>query len=205
MKRASACLLLGAVPAAPPAAAQARRCADGPGALAPTRDLYGSELIAAPGIRDVSGRVEPGRMPGPFTIAVAADGSLLHQPVVTLAGLPAPSSRGDFITYVAWVATPVMHPVTKLGEVRNGKTTLATIDIEKFIVLVTAEASAAVDEPRGKVVLRGQSPATRLQPPDVLQFAFGAASLKADTAHAADEHAAHMAPAPPRGADVAWT
>ena len=188
-----------------PAYAQDRPCDDSPAALAPSRDLYCIELIAAPGISNVSGRVELGRIPGPFTIAVSADGSLLYQPVVTLAGLAAPSSLGAFTTYVAWLATPVMHPVTKLGEVRNGRNVLATIGIEKFVVLITAEASPATDEPHGKIVLRGQSPATRLQPPDVLQFAFGAGSRESDTVHAANEHAAHAGQTPPAAAGSSWT
>ena len=191
--------------AAAPASAQDRPCDDSPAALAPSRDLYCIELTAPPGIRGVSGRVELGRIPGPFTIAVSADGSLLHQPVVTLAGLPSPASLGAFTTYVAWLATPVMHPITRLGEVRNGRNVLATIGIEKFIVLISAEGSPNADEPHGKLVLRGQSPATRLQPPDVLQFAFGASALESDSAHNESEHAAHMAPAPPLGAKIAWT
>jgi FtsP/CotA-like multicopper oxidase with cupredoxin domain len=205
MKSAIACILLPTVLATSPTVAQDRPCDDQPAALAPSRDLYCIELIAAPGIRDASGRVELGRIPGPFTIAVAADGSLRHQPVVTLAGLPSPSSLGPFTTYVAWIATPVMHPVTSLGEVRNGRNVLAAIALEKFVVLITAEVSPAADEPHGKVVLRGQSPATRLQPPDVLQFTLGATPARSDTAQATNEHAAHMAQAPPRGADVAWT
>lgn len=188
-----------------PARAQDRPCDDSPATLAPSRDLYCIELIAAPGIREVTGRVELGRIPGPFTIAVAADGSLLHQPVVTLAGLPAPTLLGAFTTYVAWLATPVMHPVTRLGEVRNGRNVLPTIGIEKFIVLITAEASPLGDEPRGKNVLRGQSPATRLQPPDVLQFVFGASPQGSDAAHATDEHAAHMGRTPPPAAKISWT
>ena len=207
MKTAIACVLFSAVLAASPAGAQDRPCDDAPAALAPSRDLYCIELIAAPGIGDAAGRVELGRIPGPFTIAVAADGSLLHRPVVTLAGLPSPSSLGDFTAYVAWVATPVMHPVTKLGEVRNGRNVLPVIGMEKFIVLITAEASAAVSEPLGKAMLRGQSPATRLQPPDVLQFALGGVPAGADTTRAMSEHAAHMtpAPAPAPGANVSWT
>src|SRR5688500_2287804 len=117
------------------APAQDRPCDDAPAALAPSRDLYCIELIAVPGVRDASGRVELARIPGPFTIAVAADGSLLRQPVMLLAGLPAPSSLGAFTSYVAWIAAPLMHPVTKLGEVRNGRTVFAPVGSEKFTVL----------------------------------------------------------------------
>lgn len=62
-------LLLGPAPAA----AQQRPC-DNPSPVGPSRDLYCIELIPAPGITGVSGRVELGHIPGPFTIAVGADG-----------------------------------------------------------------------------------------------------------------------------------
>ena len=188
-----------------PIPAQDRPCDDGPTPLSPSRDLYCIELIPAPGIRGASGRVELGRIPGPFTIAVSADGRLLHQPVVWLDGLPPASSLGRFTKYVAWLATPVMHPVVKLGEVRNGRNVLPTIGIEKFLILVTAEASLDVTEPGGRAVMRGQSPATRLQPPDVMQFALGGVSQDtASVTHDMNEHAAHGGQ-PPATPEVAWT
>ncbi|HKC40723.1 MAG TPA: hypothetical protein VKC15_14360, partial [Gemmatimonadales bacterium] len=40
--------------------------------LGPSHDLYCIELVAAPGVRGVSGRVELSSPPGPFTVAVTA-------------------------------------------------------------------------------------------------------------------------------------
>ena len=49
--------------------AQQRPC--GPAApLAPSRDLYCIELVAAPGVEGAAGTVELGQVPGPFTVAV---------------------------------------------------------------------------------------------------------------------------------------
>ena len=157
--------------AAGPATAQ-RPC-DTLDSLGPSRDLYCMELIAAPGIDGISGRVELAQPPSPFTVAVTADGRPRSQPIIALAGLPAPSSFGRFRSYLAWAATPAMHPVINLGEVRNGRTTLPVIDLEKFILLVTAEWSTSVKEPSGRVLLRAQSPSTRLFPPDLQQFMLG--------------------------------
>jgi FtsP/CotA-like multicopper oxidase with cupredoxin domain len=85
------------------------------------------------------------------------------------------------------VATPVLHPVVKLGPVANGRTELPAIDLDKFLILITAEASLDVSEPTGPLVLRGASPSTRLQPPDLLQFAIGAtADAAAGHAHGSD-------------------
>src|SRR5687768_11828383 len=142
--------------------------------FAPSRDLYCIELIAAPRLAGVSGRVELLMRPGPFTVDVNVAGVLRFSPVITLAGLPAPGSLGSYSTYVAWVATPVMDRVHRLGEVRNGRAQLPAIDLDKFIILVTAEASANVTSPSDRFVLRGASPSTRLQPADLMQFTLGA-------------------------------
>ena len=112
-------------------------------------------------------------MPGPFTVAVTAEGLPRYRLTLDVSGLPAPSSLGRYATYVAWVAPPAMHPVRRLGEIANGRTVLSDVDLEKFVVLVTAERSARGNEPEGKIVLRGQSPSTRLFPPDLLEFSIG--------------------------------
>jgi suppressor of ftsI len=153
--------------------AQQRPC-DAPDSLGPSRDLYCIELVPAPGIAGVSGRVELGPLPGPFTIAVGPAGEPRYRPIISVAGLPSPGTLGRYRTYLAWVAPPAMYPVARLGEIRNGRVTLPMIDLEKFVILVTAEPSGGVKEPSGRVVLRGQSPSTRLFPPDLLQFSIGA-------------------------------
>ena len=148
---------------------------DGPARpFAPSRDLYCIELIAAPRIVGASGRVELLMRPGPFTVDVTPSGVLRFSPVITLAGLPAPASLGPYSTYVAWLTTPVMDQVHRLGEVRNGRAQLPAIDLDKFIILITAETSAKVSSPGGSFVLRGVSPSTRLQPADLMQFTVGA-------------------------------
>ena len=151
--------------AATPAAAQQRPC-DPPTPLGPSGDLYCIELIAAPGIKGARGTVELAHLPGPFTVAVTAEGLPRHRLALSADGLPSPGSLGPYRTYVAWVAPISMHPVRRLGEIGNGRADLGVVDLEKFIVLVTAEPSARVPEPSARVVLRGQSPSTRLFPPD---------------------------------------
>jgi FtsP/CotA-like multicopper oxidase with cupredoxin domain len=155
-----------------PATAQQRPC-DPPAPLGPSRDLYCIELVPAPGIDQASGLVELGHVPGPFTVAVTPDGRPRHQLVLSVSGLPSPGSLGKYRTYVAWVASPAMHPIQRLGEIANGRADLGAVELEKFVFLVTAEASRRVKEPAGRVVLRGQSPSTRLFPPDLLQFSIG--------------------------------
>jgi suppressor of ftsI len=163
-----------------PLRAQSSYCNGAEPALAPSRDLYCIELVPAAGIRAGAGRVELGRSPGPFTVDVTADGHLRYTPAFTLSDLAPASALGRYTTYVAWAASPTMELVRRLGAVGNGRTVLPAIALDKFIILVTAEASDAVTEPRGRLVLRGMSPSTRLQPPDFMQFALGA--TRADSA-----------------------
>ena len=193
--------------AAGTAAAQPALC-DGPAApLAPSRDLYCLALLPAAGVAGATGHVELGRPAGPFTVAVTAEGRLVYAPTLVAAGLPDPATLGGYATYVAWAATPVMHPVVRLGPVANGRTRLPPISLDKFIILVTAEPSAAVSEPTGRIVLRGASPSTRLQPPDLIQFVVGAARDTAGARGAGGHHAhgagADTLPAP--GDSARWT
>ena len=148
---------------------------DGPESpLAPSRDLYCIELVRAVGVRSGVGRVELGRAAGPFTVDASADGHLRYTPAITLSDLPQPSSLGRYAAYVAWVASPTMDVIQRLGVVRNGRTVLPAISLDKFIVLISAEESANATDMRGRLMLRGMSPSTRLQPPDFMQFVLGA-------------------------------
>ena len=142
--------------------------------LAPSRDLYCIELVRAVGIRSGSGRVELGRAAGPFTVDASADGHLRYTPAITLSDLPQPSSLGRYAAYVAWVASPTMDVIQRLGVVRNGRTVLPAISLDKFIVLISVEESANATDMSGRLMLRGMSPSTRLQPPDFMQFVLGA-------------------------------
>jgi suppressor of ftsI len=149
------------------------RAGEAPGA---SRDLYCMTLVPASGYESARGHVELSWVSGPFTVPTRADGRPVYAPIITVAGLP-PGAR-----YVAWAAPPTMYPLTRLGIVRNGRTRVAPIALDRFVVIITAE-------PGGKPVLRGQSPSSRIVSADFLQFAVGAVSPK-DTAMT-------MMPAPP--------
>ena len=184
MHRAPWLVLLTMVLQWTPAVAQDTRglVLDGPGVAcgsafdgerAPARDLYCIELTAPPGIEGVAGVVELSPLPSPFAAGVTRDGRLAYQPRITISGLPAPSRLGDFSTFVAWVAAPTMYPIHKLGEVGNGTRSLLPIDLNKFVILISAERSADVEDREGRLVLRAQSASARMQPADVLEFLLG--------------------------------
>jgi len=134
---------------------------------APDRSLYCIDLIPVPDLPEISGTVELGRARSPFGAAVTPDGVLVYDLTVTLAGLPAPAALGPDAVYVAWVTTPELEPMVKLGVVTNGRTALGPVALNKFLVLVSAEASADVATRRGKLVLRGSSPSMLMLPHDV--------------------------------------
>jgi suppressor of ftsI len=169
---------------------RARPC-DPPTPLGPSHDLYCIELVAAPGFNGVSGRVELASPPGPFTVAVTAAGHSRFIPIFHLSGLP---SSG---TYIAWATTPQMDSLIELGEVKNGRVTLRPIDFDKFNILISAERSTRVREPRGRIIVRGQSPSTRPFPPDLLEFSLGAARSGDAMGHGEHESAGWpMVPTP---------
>jgi FtsP/CotA-like multicopper oxidase with cupredoxin domain len=154
--------------------AQAQVCDRPVDTLAASQDLYCTTLIPVPGLDTLSGHVELGRLPGPFTVMVTPDGRPLYRPIAQVSGLPAPRALGRYTTYVAWAASPTMDPIEKLGPIGNGRTVLAPVDLDPFVFMITAEASDRVTMPTGRVVLRGGSPSTRLMPPDLMQFSIGA-------------------------------
>ena len=148
--------------------------------LGPSHDLYCIDLIAAPGARGASGRVELSHPAGPFTVGVTPDGHARYTLIGSVAGLE-PGA-----TYVAWVMTPQMDTVIKLGAVTGGSFVGREIALDKFVVLVTAERNAGARAPSARIVLRGQSPSTRLFPPDQLTFAAGGSATIASPEH--DDH-----------------
>ncbi|MBK8250226.1 MAG: multicopper oxidase family protein [Gemmatimonadetes bacterium] len=131
--------------------------------MRPSQDLYCMELLPRPEVGAAGGSVELGRASSPFDVALTSGGAQRYTVTLDLIGLPPPESLGAFTTYVAWVAAPSLDPVRKLGEVRNGRTVLGEVSWDKFLIFVTAEASAGVTEQRGRMVLRGLSPSIRLQ------------------------------------------
>ncbi|MBI4475404.1 MAG: multicopper oxidase family protein [Acidobacteria bacterium] len=144
-------------------------------------DLYCIELLPADRIEGAAGTARLIPPTSPFGVAVTPAGEQLHDIVFDLQGLPEPSSLGAYSAYVAWATTPQFSPVVKLGEVRNGSTRLGRIMFDRFLILITAESSAASPERSGRLVLRGTSASMRMQPHDL---AFLLSGLLAQDPHA---------------------
>ena len=131
-------------------------------------DLYCMELIHAPDFPGMSGYVELTPSASPFGAAVTVDGHHRFDLAVHLAGLPDAAALGDYTGYVAWATTPLLRPIVNLGPVANGRTTVGPVDLDKFLVIVTAEADPDVPAWEGRIVLRGTSAGMRMEPEDLL-------------------------------------
>ena len=121
-----------------------------------------------------AGRLELRVPPSPFGVAVDAAGRHLYEGILTLENLPHPASLGEYGHFVAWLATPLFDTVVNLGPVGNGTESIGEISLNKFMILITAEARPDGDEWAGRLVLRATSPSARMSPPDMQEFLIGA-------------------------------
>ena len=167
-------------------------------------------LYPTPDLAPAGGTVFLRWDPGPFGVSVTRDGNQRYRLAAEIEGLPEVSTLGETTAYVAWVTTPVMRPVVRLGEVGNGSfPNLGAVAFDKFVVLISAEASPDVTRRTGRLVLRGASPSTRLLPDNHLSVPVSGA-LEGDAegdhaGHGVMDHAA-MGHAAGAGADTpAWS
>ena len=99
----------------------------------------------------------------PFGVTVTADGRASYDIQLSLTGLAEPSSLGPYTTYIAWAATTNLDKWYRLGVVRNGNTTVGKVELNKFMLVITAEATTTPAERKGPTVLHGISPSGWLQ------------------------------------------
>jgi hypothetical protein len=99
----------------------------------------------------------------PFGIAVTADGRASYDVQVTASGLPDPASLGAFSSYVAWEVSTDLKHWHRLGAVANGTTTVGRAEMNKFILVISAEGAASPAAHAGPTVLHGISPSGWIQ------------------------------------------
>jgi hypothetical protein len=115
---------------------------------------------SAPGAQG-SARLVPNG--SPFGIGVTADGHASYAIRITAEKLPRPETLGHFTSYVAWATTPDLTQWTRLGTVRNGTSNVGPVELNKFLLVVTAETDSTVAKHVGPTVLHGTSPSGWLQ------------------------------------------
>ena len=120
-------------------------------------------LFNTPRTPDAKGRARMVFAPSPFGVAVTADGHASYDVQLQITGLPDPASLGAYKHYVAWVVTTDLKTWAPIGTVTNGDNTVGHIELNKFLLVITAEASASTGLHSGPTVLHGNSPSSWLQ------------------------------------------
>lgn len=131
-------------------------------ALTAAAGPYDIPLFATPRVPAAQGHARLIFAQSPFGVAVTADGRASYDVRITAANLPAPATLGSFSTYVAWAVTPDLSRWERLGAVGNGSTTVGQVDMNKFLLVITAEPAPAATH-AGPIVLHGTSPSGWLQ------------------------------------------
>lgn len=144
-------------------ASSSRRCTLHAAVPAQRPALYEIRLKPTDRVPGAHGLVQLRPVVSPFGIAVTTDGHQRFDASLRAEGLPAPGSLGPYTTYVAWVAKSDLEGLRPLGPLQGTRNARGEIDLNKFMVFVSAEASADVSSPQGPVLLRGLSPSALLR------------------------------------------
>lgn len=112
-------------------------------------EYYAFPLVTTkrvPGTGNLEGRAEVLFGSTPYGVSLAPDGSYLYELRLRIDDLPR-RSDGD---YVAWVTTPSLDRIERLGTVGSDGTVNGSVRWNKFLVVVTLEPrSATADEDHG--------------------------------------------------------
>ena len=117
-------------------------------------------LTPATGYPAALGQVALRRRWSPFGITVDSAGVLAYDAVITVSGLP-PASGGG---YVAWLATPSLDRVERLGPIANGEPLVRPVSWNQLLVVVTLERADSLARWAGPTVLSGRSRSALIRP-----------------------------------------
>jgi hypothetical protein len=120
-------------------------------------DPFMVRLVPTANANGASGTVDMRFADSPFGVTVTTDGHHAYAAEIVTRGL---RSQGSAL--VVWTATPSLDQVTRLGALDAEGRLTGVIAYNKFLVFVTAEASADVERWSGPILLRGASPSARM-------------------------------------------
>ena len=132
------------------------------GSAARTDGPYDIKLLPTAAAPAASGQARLVWATSPFGVAVTADGRARYDVQITAAGLPGAGSSNS-AAYVAWATSTDLAKWVRLGTVANGTTTVGHVDMNKFLLVITAEADSTALTHGGPTVLHGTSPSGWLQ------------------------------------------
>lgn len=124
---------------------------------------YDIVLLAGPRAPAAHGEAHLLFAASPFGVAVTADGHHQYDVRITAQGLRDPATLGSYHAYVAWEVAPDLGEWHRLGAVHNGTTTVGHAEMNKFLLVVTAEPDTNARTHSGPTVLHGTSPSGWLQ------------------------------------------
>ena len=128
-----------------------------------TEGPFDIELLNTPRAPAAQGHARLVFAESPFGVAVTADGRAIYDVKVDASGLPDPATLGAFSTYVAWAASTDLAEWHRLGAVKNGTSVVGQIELNKFLLVITAESDSTSLTHGGPTVLHGTSPSGWLQ------------------------------------------
>lgn len=150
------------VAAAVPAVAVPRPAACSVTPMGPGAPYYAIELVATgrvPGTRQAKGQARVAFARSAFGLAVNSDGQYVYDLSVEFSGLT--PRDGDF---VVWVAKADLSEIEAIGTLGDSSPLAGNVDWNKFLVVVTLEASDAPlgETWQGPIVFRGMSRSGRM-------------------------------------------
>ena len=131
--------------------------------VAATEGPFDIDLLNTPKAPTAQGHARLVFAPSPFGVAVTVDGRAIYDVQIDASGLPDPATLGAFSAYVAWAASTDLAEWHRLGPVKNGSSVVGQIELNKFLLVITAEADTAPRTHAGPTVLHGTSPSGWLQ------------------------------------------
>ncbi len=100
-----------------------------------------------------SGLVKVAFSDSPFGVAMSSDGHYNYALDITTSGLP----KLDAGNYVAWATPPNLAPIVRLGTLSADGRLAAAVDMNKFILIISAETTAQTARWSNPIMLRGIS------------------------------------------------
>ena len=121
-------------------------------------EYYKIDLVSTrklPGTRMAEGVGHVTFAHSPFGVALSPRGNYIYDLNISVDDLKPPRSG----VYVAWVSTPNLDVIDRLGPLDENMSIQGTVDFNKFLVIITLEPSAEGLGPiwQGPIALRGMS------------------------------------------------
>ena len=114
--------------------------------------LVTTKRVAGTGLAKGTARVNFAA--SPFGVSVSPKGSYVYDLELQIERL-APPKKG---VYTAWVSTPELDEIKRLGALDEGFALSGRVEWNKFLVIITLEPSTeATDSWQGPIIMRGMS------------------------------------------------